>query len=444
MSVGSIRTADERVYFFLSYAHTQKFGPRNDPPDKPVRDFYHDLSVQVAALARRSGGAPVGFADWEIQVGRPWRRELGQVLATCGVFLALYSPDYFTRTICGQEWAAFRQRELMHVAHVKQDKAAIIPVLWTRVGDADMPPVARRIHYYLSEAGELYHKRGMRELVIRRRNRPELDEGYRTAVAALAARIIEVADHDPLLPVDAGVLHLDPEADAFAREQGRDDPRSVRFVIVAPVRGRLPNGAVPEMYGNRPEQWRPYWPADETPIAATAAALGESDGFRPIIESLSSCPDLRNGAAPTAPTVLIVDPFSPQDPQLDELLRAFDQVSHEKPWVRLVIPWDKDRSGDGNQMEELERGLERVLDRTRTHCRMLNPEAVAGLATVAAFGQQLPGVIAAAERGYLRSTEAYPPPGETPTLPRLGGVPSEPTRPGRNETTEGNSDVRGD
>ena len=441
MSAGSAGAAGDRVYFFLSYAHLERHGRRADLPDKTVRDFFQDLSDEIARYAALPPGVTVGFADWEIPTGHAWRRELGHVLATCGVFLALYSPDYFERTVCGQEWAAFHRREQTHHAHAHAEKPAIVPVMWQKMDNGHMPPVARRIHYWLNSAGELYRRRGMRELVMRR-NRQEVAEAYRFALKAFAEHIVTVADNDPLLPSEEGVLQLDPSDDAFAGDWSRDDPRPLRFVIVAPVLGNLPPRASPQLYGNSPEHWRPYWPADDTPIAKTAIALGQADGFHPFVEFLGSCPDLRDGEGPSAPTILIVDPWAAQDPELSELLHSFDQVSYDKPWVRLVICWDKDGSGDGNQINELERGLQRTLDRTRAQCRMANPEAVAGLAKVAAFGERLPGVIAAAEQGYFRRTRAFTPSGTGPSLPRLGGAaPGGQARDARDEG-EGKSNGR--
>jgi FxsC-like protein len=418
MSARQVRAADGGAYFFLSYAHPRR-GRNNDPPDRPVRKFYRDLSAAVARQAKLPHGARVGFADWEIPVGHPWQRELGQALATCGVFIALYTPDYFERPICGQEWAAFQRREQAHFAHTKQQTSAIMPVMWTRTPAENMPPTAQRIHYHFNEAGELYRRRGMRELVVRD-NRDEIREAYEIAVEAFAARIVDRVHSNPLLPMAGGLLELDPDEDAFTGEWDRGDRRPLRFVVVAPVRGRLPPGANPEMYGRSPDQWRPYWPADDTPIARTAEELSASCGFHPIVEFLASCPDLRDGADPSAPTILIVDPWSPQIAEFDRQLRAFDEVSGDKPWVRLMIPWDRD-VGDGDLVDELEKGLQRTLDRLRSHCRMKNPEAVAGLSTVAAFGARLQGVIAAAERGYFNSTEAFPPPGPSQGLPRLSG-----------------------
>jgi FxsC-like protein len=420
MSAERMGAADGGPHFFLSYTHTQKYGRREDPPDKPVQDFYRDLSEEVANLAGLPRTRSTGFADWEIRTGDPWEQELERMLSICGSFVALYSPAYFESDICGQEWAAFRTRESRHKAHARRDKSAIIPVMWQRVDDEHMPPAASRIHYRLPQAGETYHRRGMRELVMRR-NREEIDQAYRRAVAACAARIVDVTSNDRLPSIEGGTLRLNPDENAFAGQWSRNDPRPLRFVIVAPVKGRLPAGAVLEMYGKSPEQWRPYLPDDSTPIAETAVALGHFHGFRPMTESLESCPDLRNGAAPTAPTILIVDPWAAKDPELDALLRTFDEISHEKPWVQLMIPWDKERSGDGSRVDELERGLRQVLYRTRARCRMRNPEAVNGLASAAAFGERLLGVVALAEKGYFHKIAALAPPGGGSTLPRLGG-----------------------
>ena len=424
MSAGSAASGGSGVYFFLSYAHAHQPPRRDDPPDRPVRDFYRDLSAEVARIAGLPQGTPVGFADWEISNGSDWRHRLGEVLGTCAVFVPLYAPEYFKSRICGEEWGAFRRRELMHNAQTRREKAAIVPVMWRRVENAPIPYAARRIHYQLPEAGELYRRRAMRELVVRT-NRDDLRQAYKDALTAFAKRIVDVARTDPLRTVPDGVP-LSADEDAFDGEPDREDWRPLRFVVVAPVKGRLPARANPELYGNSPEMWRPYRPLDETPIAQTAIRLSESDGFHPIIEYLGDCLDLRDGAEPSAPTVLIVDPWSTQDAELVEMLRAFDEISHGKPWVRLMIPWgDKNGSGDGVQVQELEKGLHLALNRMRSQCRLKHPQAVAGLDTVAAFGERLPGVMAAAERGYLRVTRTAYPPGQDGGrgVPRLGGPP---------------------
>jgi hypothetical protein len=181
MSAGSAEAVGGDVYFFLSYAHALR------PPDRPVLDFFRDLSEEVARVAGVRSGTPVGFADWQIPTGHHWRRELGRVLGTCFTFVSLYTPRYFKSEVCGQEWAAFRRRESMHQAYTKEDKTAIVPVIWERMEAADIAPAARRIHYQLADAGEFYRRRGMRELVVRR-GREEVGLGYRTALTAFAER----------------------------------------------------------------------------------------------------------------------------------------------------------------------------------------------------------------------------------------------------------------
>jgi FxsC-like protein len=424
MSAGSAAAIGRDVYFFLSYSHAQRQAPGDEVPDKPVREFFRELSGEVARLAGLPGGTPVGFADWQIRTGRNWRQELGRVLGTCGTFVPLYSPRYFESEICGQEWAAFRRRESMHLARNRDDKTAIVPVVWERMEPDHMAPAARRIHYQLPGAGDLYRRRAMRELVMRH-HREEIQQAYRTALRAFAEHIVEVARNGPLTAKDDGVLELNPDENAFAGEWQRGDRRPLRFVVVAPVLGKLPAGANAGQYGISPELWCPYWPTDKIPIAKTAAMLAESDGFQPFIEPLDSCADLRDGVGPTAPTILIVDPWAAQDPELMDQLRGFDAVSHDKPWVRLAVPWDKNGSRDGGQLYELEHGLQRALFQTRSQCRIANPEAVAGLPSVAAFGERLPGVIAAAVRGYFRRTTGYLPAEPGQGLPRFGGTAPE-------------------
>ena len=432
MPAGSDESAASDVYFFLSYAHAPRAGWGDDSADKPVRDFYEDLAAEVARRAGPREDGPIGFADWEIPAGRNWRTQIGHVLGHCRAFVALYSPKYFESPFCGQEWGAFHRRESSHHADAKQGRSAIVPVMWTRTEDANLPERASRIHYGLPEAGELYGRRGMRELVVRSANHPAIRMGYQTALGAFAAHIVRVAETaPPLTKVHAG-LELRPDENAFAGDWPTDVLRPLRIVVAASVRESSPPNANPQHYGVSPEQWRPFWPSDETPIAETAAMLAAADGYHPIVEFIGSCAELLDGAPPSAPTVLLVDPWATQDAELAARLSAFDAISRDKPWVRLVIPWDKDDSGGGGQVLVLEHGLQSVLGRMRSQCSLNNPQAVAGLPTVGAFGARLPGVIAAAERGYFQHTRTYQTWDGGPGKPGLhGGPPGGPPPDGK-------------
>jgi hypothetical protein len=86
--------------FFISYARLDAEYPefRND-----LQKFIADLEAEVAmALARPRRG--VSFMDEHIQAGEVWTDRLGESLMRCRVGVALYSPGYFTRRWCGQEF----------------------------------------------------------------------------------------------------------------------------------------------------------------------------------------------------------------------------------------------------------------------------------------------------------------------------------------------------
>src|SRR5215831_11319808 len=87
--------AGRMPYFFLSYART----PRQDPsdpsdPDRWVHKLYRDLCEHILNLTNAQPGS-AGFMDRETRPGDEWPRELAQALATCRVFVPLYSPRYF-------------------------------------------------------------------------------------------------------------------------------------------------------------------------------------------------------------------------------------------------------------------------------------------------------------------------------------------------------------
>ena len=97
-------------YFFLSYAHTPKNHPKDKDPNVWVERFYRDLCAHVMQLTSLPAGVPAGFLDQQMQPGEGWQERLSQALASCRVFVPLYSPRYFHSEQCGKEWYAFSQR----------------------------------------------------------------------------------------------------------------------------------------------------------------------------------------------------------------------------------------------------------------------------------------------------------------------------------------------
>ncbi|MFK0134629.1 TIR-like protein FxsC [Streptomyces rubiginosohelvolus] len=133
------RRADHRPYFYLSYAHTPRGEADGRDPDMWVERLYRDLCGHVMAMTDLPAGAPAGFMDREIRSGEGWSERLGEVLATCRVFVPLFSPRYFASEMCGKEWHAFEQRAIRHRASTDQPAEAIVPALWFRSRQPNSP-----------------------------------------------------------------------------------------------------------------------------------------------------------------------------------------------------------------------------------------------------------------------------------------------------------------
>ena len=194
------RAADHRPYFFLSYAHTPVYGGGTDP-DMWVERLFQDLYGHVMAMTDLPAGAPAGFMDREIRSGEGWSERLGGVLATCRVFVPLFSPRYFASEMCGKEWYVFEQRAIHHRARSNQPAEAIVPALWVPVPPSLLPGPAERLQFNHRDFGDRYVSDGLYGLIKLKLFAQE----YERAVYELAKRIVSVADTvqiSPGRPVD--------------------------------------------------------------------------------------------------------------------------------------------------------------------------------------------------------------------------------------------------
>ena len=146
---------DNAPYFFLSYAHTPRQEGSPGDPDIWVANLFQDLSAHIMQLTNLPPGATPGFMDRELRPGSDWPTRLAQALATCRVFVPLYSRRYFGSEHCGKEWFAFSRRVLNHVARAGPAEA-IIPALWVPVAPALLPEAAKSIQFDPGQLGERY------------------------------------------------------------------------------------------------------------------------------------------------------------------------------------------------------------------------------------------------------------------------------------------------
>lgn len=406
--------ADGGPLFFLSYAH----GPRDDrtgrDPDLWIAQLYDDLCDHIKSLADLPPGQKAGFMDRELRQGHEWPERLANALATCRVFVPLYSRRYFKSEHCGKEWFAFNRRRLNHKAKNASPVETIVPALWIPMPDNLLPEAATSVQYNAAGFNALYAEHGFYGIMKVSRWR----DVYEEAVYLLAKRIVTAAEAStPVGP--GGNVPYDSLPSAFGG-QGATGPRDkpLRVTVVAPSRDELPSGRDPAYYGKDISEWNPYRQDSMRSLADHAAELARSLSYTPEVGDL-----FRHEAGlvgvdrPSGPEVLLVDPWAAVQPECRDILHRLDSM--DKPWVQVIVVWNQQDAQMQTDTERLRGALDAALPRKLREGRATSALAVRGVPSLEDFGIVLPTVIAAAGRHYLRSASANlppepPEPGEEP------------------------------
>lgn len=367
-----------------------------------VERLFRDLCNHVMALTNLPAGAEVGFMDREIRSGEGWSERLGAALATCRVFVPLFSPRYFASEMCGKEWFAFAQRTIHHVALSNQPAEAIVPALWVPVPPSQLPLPAERLQFNHNTFGERYVTDGLYGLIKLR----GYAEQYESAVYELAKRIVRVAETvrlDPIRPLD---YRLVPSAFGSPSSTAR----TLHVTVAASSRHDLPEGRSPEYYGDTALDWNPYHPVSQRPIAYVAEDLVRNLNYQTTVGSFDDeAGHFDSKQPPTRPEILIVDRWAVEDEQRRTRLAAFDQES--RPWINVVVPWNRydhqSRAKESELAHRLEDTMPVKMSQGRAACRA----AANGVANMETLGQILPQVVEAAAQQFLRHAQVYPPAG---------------------------------
>ncbi|MEU8775979.1 TIR-like protein FxsC [Streptomyces sp. NPDC048606] len=416
--------ASVQPYFFLSYAHTPRFGAGGPDPDMWVERLFRDLCSHVMALTDLPAGSEAGFMDREIRSGEGWSERLAAALATCRVFVPLFSPRYFASEMCGKEWFAFAQRAIHQGAVSNQPAEAIVPALWVPVPPTQLPGPAERLQFNHNTFGERYVTDGLYGLIKLR----SYAEQYERAVYELAKRIVRVAETvrlEPVRPVDYRTVPsaFGPSAGHGSRHggPGGGTVRTLHVTVAAASRHDLPEGRSPEYYGESALDWNPYHPVSQRPIAYVAEELVKNLNYRTTMSSFDDEAGHFDGKQPpTRPEILIVDRWAVEDEQRRRRLAAFDQES--RPWINVVVPWNRYDHQSKAKEDELARRLEETLPVKMGQGRAACRAAANGVANMETLGQILPQVVEAAAQQFLRHAQVYLPAGNTHTeRPRLLG-----------------------
>jgi FxsC-like protein len=395
--------ADDGPFFFLSYAHEPRDDSAGQDPDLWIGELYEKLCEHVKALAELPPRMKPGFMDRELRQGQEWPWRLSQALATCRVFVPLYSRRYFRSEHCGREWFAFNRRRLNYQANSIAQVETIVPALWIPVRDQQLPEAARSVQFNSSDFGPVYAEHGFYGIMKVSRWRAEYEE----AVYLLARRIVHAAEAAPLEPEEPKKYESLPSA--FGGNGGVVlGDKVLRVTVVAMSRNELNDGRDPGYYGKDISEWNPYRQNSVRSLADHAAELARSLSYTPEVGDLYRHEaELLGTESPSGPQVLLIDPAAVLQPECQEMLRRFDAL--DKPWVQVVVIWN----GQDEQMRanagQLRAALSAALPRKLREGRATSAPAVHGVESLQDFGMVLPTVIAVAGRHYLRFAAARPP-----------------------------------
>jgi FxsC-like protein len=410
------QAADNLPYFFLSYARTPRRDPR-DPsdPDRWVYKLYRDLCETILTMTK-ADPQHVGFMDRVNRPGVRWPDELARALATCRVFIPLYSDRYFASENCGKEWFAFARRELNHRARIRGTRSAIIPVMWIRLKPEQLPDVAHPLHYDHPDLGSRYNTEGLYGMIKLQRYRSD----YQLAVHRLADRIVQVANETqiaPEHPADYPSLEsaFGPVKDPGA---GRD---TMQITVLAPDINSRPEGRSGTFYGPTPETWAPYQTDYTQPLAEYAAELAKCFGCQPVVGTFAHhAAGWAAGGRRVSPSLCLVDAWAALSPACAAQLRRLDQLEHS--WVSVLLPWNSQdaelTAAEAELRERLRELLGRKLDSVPYRCRL----AAIGIPTLREFGEIMPKMAMIMLKRFRKEAPVYGPRGTPAPRPRLREV----------------------
>jgi FxsC-like protein len=407
----------DKPYFFLSYARTPRLDENDhSDPDMWVHKLHQDLCKNILGMTALRPGS-VGFIDRNNRSGVRWPGELAEALATCRVFVPLYSPRYFESKDCGMEWFAFARRQVNSRDQGRASVDAIVPALWSPVRAEILPDVAQDIQYEDPSFGPRYATHGFFGLIKLTRYR----EDYEVAVYELARRIVNVAQRTQVAPEPPSVYAS--LENAFAR--GRSDRqarRHLRITVLALDHSTLPDGRARDYYGESPRLWNPYHPASRQPLADYAADLTTCIGCQPTIGTFEEHAAQWVNSDRPIPGLCLIDPWATASAACTDKFQRLDGL---KPsWVSVLVPWNNQdpelSAAEQALRKSLGLSLNRKLASVPQRCRM----AADGIPTLREFSEILPQMTRIMLKRFRKDkhTPAHPPGGSHVERPRLRRV----------------------
>ncbi|MCL6730995.1 FxsC protein [Streptomyces neyagawaensis] len=392
--------------FFMSYARVpvHRLQGASQDPNRLVFQFFDELCADVARHANVSL-EKAGFVERQ---GASSENSLNALFG-CQVFVPLYSQRYFSNPYCGRQWTAVTDGAAQGV------RPNIVPVLWTPYSPTALPKRVKEQYPEepegIGEAAEDYARHGLHRLLDERldlteRSDPE-DERAATQVAQvtdwLARRIVDLAARVPRQSDSSGgrnpvrPMTLAGLDDAFA-----DPPFAspLNITVLAPTETQLPVGRDDVLYGPGVADWRPYGPA-VGPLVEQMKATARNLGFAPAVVPFHKIQaELHSTQPPTAPWMLVVDPWALENTQMAYQAGEFDRV--RRPWTAVLSALSGDDAQTKEQSDRLRGLLAAHFPRFLSEGRAGEQEAVRGLAGADVFTRWFSELAVATKIRYLR------------------------------------------
>jgi FxsC-like protein len=386
-------------YFFLSYARSDPLaGNPDEDPDAPVETFFSDLTD---AVRRHASGEDVsGFYDQKIPVGSDWKQFLTRALSAAQVFVPLYSVGYLTSSWPGRELACFKKR--VEVAGRLNPVHRLVPVLWAPLAGVQYPPELRAaLDSVFTEPD--YADNGLRALLKLRSYR----DLYRVVVDRMGAQIADIAEHDPIEPVEPEqVGDIEKAPSAFLADRRLP---VFNVEVAVPAAASSAHRRDPQAYGGTPEEWRPF-PGQELPLAEYARQLINKFDFDVRVATVGAEPN----PIRTRPGIIVIDPAFIRHENGRAALRAI--ASTLPRWVvPLVVV-----APDDEPTRKLAARVLDILPMATALPRPWSGRASRGVTSLDDFVSIVPVLVAEAERQYFRRRSNRAPVPGSSGRPRLG------------------------
>jgi len=357
--------------------------------DPYLKKFYKDLVEEIHKHTSLIEKEKICFRDSEsIQTGELWEKDLNTSLSMAKVMICNYSPTYFTREYCGQEWAYFSARIDQYIKNnrdCEEKPAVIIPILWIIPNEdkEELPTCVSSIQFDNDDCGALYRKEGLRYIVTRRKCKGYKLQ-YRNILDHLRKRIIQNAKAFSL-PVLADSIRIKEQENAFEikRKPGsqkniynHNGPEYTKFVYLAghanefkdDIRKNLESYYDGKTLDEDRKEWamfwKPYLPSEKyTIVKITQTVI--SNRFNNLVHEVFKWDEnltqmIKNAMKKNNIVIIIVDPWSLCLSQYKDIMQEYERGCYNHFHCTILVSFNSEDDETKNQYTKLQTVLSHV------------------------------------------------------------------------------------